>query len=188
MREVASRLQIQPLGRVDAVLESFVRHHGQLSERRAVGTSVAPLIVSGRPAPPMVGTKTPCTSRDPQARSVDRSVLRSDAHFMIICIGSINVDFIFATGRWPTEHEKYRAENYFCANGGAAANTARELSRLGRNVTIVGGIGNDDLGNIALNGLIAVIGARSNCVVTLGVTCLKRGLQSALCDQRRQEG
>jgi ribokinase len=74
---------------------------------------------------------------------------------MIICIGSINVDFIFATGRWPTEHEKYRAENYVCASGGAAANTARELSRLGRKVTIVGGIGNDDLGDIALNGLIA---------------------------------
>jgi len=80
---------------------------------------------------------------------------RIDAHFMIICIGSINVDFIFAAGRWPTEHEKYLAENYVCVNGGAAANTACELSRLGRKVAIVGGIGNDDLGNIALNGLIA---------------------------------
>lgn len=83
---------------------------------------------------------------------VDR---RIGAYFMIVCIGSINVDFIFAAGRWPAEHEKYRAENYVCATGGAAANTASELSRLGRKVTIVGGIGNDDLGNIALNGLIA---------------------------------
>ena len=33
-------------------------------------------------------------------------------------------------------------------------NTAVELSRLGRKVTIVGGIGNDDLGNIALRSLI----------------------------------
>jgi len=74
---------------------------------------------------------------------------------MIVCIGSINVDFIFAAGRWPAEHEKYRAKNYICATGGAAANTACELSRLGRKVTIVGGIGNDDLGTIALNGLIA---------------------------------
>jgi sugar/nucleoside kinase (ribokinase family) len=74
---------------------------------------------------------------------------------MIVCIGSINVDFIFAAGRWPGEHEKCRAENYICATGGAATNTACELSRLGRNVTIVGGIGNDDLGNIALNGLKA---------------------------------
>ena len=74
---------------------------------------------------------------------------------MIVCIGSINVDFIFAAGRWPAEHEKYRADNYVCANGGAAANTAGELSRLGRKVTMVGGIGNDDLGNIALKGLIA---------------------------------
>jgi ribokinase len=74
---------------------------------------------------------------------------------MIVCIGSINVDFIFAAGRWPAEHEKYRAENYVCSAGGAATNTACELSRLGRKVTIVGGTGNDDLGNIALNGLIA---------------------------------
>jgi sugar/nucleoside kinase (ribokinase family) len=74
---------------------------------------------------------------------------------MIICIGSINVDFIFATDRWPAEHEKFRAEDYVWATGGAAANTACELSRLGRKVTIVGGTGNDDLGNIALNGLNA---------------------------------
>jgi sugar/nucleoside kinase (ribokinase family) len=73
---------------------------------------------------------------------------------MIVCIGSINVDFIFAASRWPAEHEKYRAENYVCANGGSAANTAIELSRLGRNVTMVGGVGTDVLGDIALRGLI----------------------------------
>jgi sugar/nucleoside kinase (ribokinase family) len=73
---------------------------------------------------------------------------------MIVCIGSINVDFIFAAARWPTEHEKYRAQDYVCANGGSAANTAVELSRLGRKVTIVGGIGADDLGSIALISLI----------------------------------
>jgi ribokinase len=75
---------------------------------------------------------------------------------MIFCIGSINVDFIFAAGRWPAEHEKYRVENYACASGGSAANTAAELSRLGRNVTVVGGIGADDLGNIALKSLVKV--------------------------------
>ena len=73
---------------------------------------------------------------------------------MIVCIGSINVDFIVAASRWPAEHEKYRAENYVCANGGSAANTAIELSRLGRNVTMVGGVGADVLGTIALRGLI----------------------------------
>jgi sugar/nucleoside kinase (ribokinase family) len=116
---------------------------------------------------------------------------------MIICIGSINVDFIFATGRWPGEHEKYHAENYVCANGGAAANTARELSRLGRKVRIVGGIGNDDLGHIALKGLIAA-GVQIDIVDRTGGgdafdagfldawlsqsalnTCLEQGLRSA---------
>jgi ribokinase len=73
---------------------------------------------------------------------------------MIFCIGSINVDFIFATGRWPAEHEKYRVKSYASASGGSAANTAVELSRLGRNVAVVGGIGTDDLGNIALKSLV----------------------------------
>jgi sugar/nucleoside kinase (ribokinase family) len=73
---------------------------------------------------------------------------------MIVCIGRINVDFIFAAARWPTEHEKYRAQDYVCANGGSAANTAVELSRLGRKVTVVAGIGTDDLGSIALRSLI----------------------------------
>jgi sugar/nucleoside kinase (ribokinase family) len=73
---------------------------------------------------------------------------------MIFCIGSINVDFIFATAKWPDEHEKHHTDSYVCANGGSAANTAIELSRLGRKVTMVGGIGIDDLGNIALRSLI----------------------------------
>jgi sugar/nucleoside kinase (ribokinase family) len=73
---------------------------------------------------------------------------------MIFSIGSINVDFIFATTRWPDEHQKCRAENYVCGSGGSAAITAVELSRLGRKVTIVGGIGTDDLGNIALGSLV----------------------------------
>ncbi len=58
---------------------------------------------------------------------------------MIVCIGRINVDFIFATAQWPAEHEKYRAENYVCANGGSAANTAVALSRLAATLPGVGG-------------------------------------------------
>jgi hypothetical protein len=33
---------------------------------------------------------------------------------MIVCIGSINVDLIFATARRPDEHENYRAKSYMC--------------------------------------------------------------------------
>jgi hypothetical protein len=49
---------------------------------------------------------------------------------MIFCVGSINADFIFAADRWPAEQEKYRADDYICTPGGAAANTSCELSRL----------------------------------------------------------
>jgi ribokinase len=99
----------------------------------------------------------------------------------------------------PDEHEKYRAKSYVCAGGGSAANTAVELSRLGRKVTIVGGIGTDDLGNIALRSLIeagvnianivrrsdwktgcAAIRSQGNSKDRSALdTCLERGLRSA---------
>ena len=67
---------------------------------------------------------------------------------MIVCIGSINVDFIFAAAHgWPNT-TNIAPKTMLCASGGSAANTAVELSRLGRKVTVVGGIGTDDLGNI----------------------------------------
>jgi sugar/nucleoside kinase (ribokinase family) len=73
---------------------------------------------------------------------------------MIFCVGAINVDFIFITDRWPAEHEKHRAEDYVCVGGGSAANTAVELSMLGRGVSIIGGVGTDDLGDLALSSLV----------------------------------
>jgi sugar/nucleoside kinase (ribokinase family) len=73
---------------------------------------------------------------------------------MIFCVGAINVDFIFMSQRWPAEHEKLRAEDYVCVGGGSAANTAVELSMLGREVSIVGSVGTDDLGDFALRGLV----------------------------------
>jgi sugar/nucleoside kinase (ribokinase family) len=73
---------------------------------------------------------------------------------MIVCVGAINVDFIFISHRWPAEHEKHRAEDYVCVGGGSAANTAVELSMLGREVSIVGCVGTDDLGDFALRSLV----------------------------------
>jgi sugar/nucleoside kinase (ribokinase family) len=73
---------------------------------------------------------------------------------MIFSVGAINVDFIFITDRWPAEHEKHRAGDYVCVGGGAAANTAVELSMLGREVSIIGGVGTDDLGDLALSNLV----------------------------------
>lgn len=73
---------------------------------------------------------------------------------MIVCIGAINVDFIFISDRWPAEHEKHRADDYVCVGGGSAANTAVELSMLGRQVIIVGGLGTDDLADFALRRLV----------------------------------
>jgi ribokinase len=73
---------------------------------------------------------------------------------MIVCVGAINIDFIFSSDRWPAEHEKYRADDYVYVGGGSAANTAVELSMLGRQVSIIGGLGTDDLGDFALRRLV----------------------------------
>jgi len=62
----------------------------------------------------------------------------------------------------PAEHEKCRAENYVCASGGSASNTAVELSRLGRKVTIVGGIG--PLLNDYLTGMTDLVFANDGTV------------------------
>jgi sugar/nucleoside kinase (ribokinase family) len=83
---------------------------------------------------------------------------------MIICVGAINIDLIFISNRWPAEHEKYRADDYVCVGGGSAANTAVELSMLGRQVAIVGGLGTDDLGDFAMRRLVKA-GVNTNHVV-----------------------
>ena len=70
-----------------------------------------------------------------------------------IVVGSINFDTVTTVERIPGRHEKVRAELTRDALGGAAANTASWLARLGCNVRIYGSVGNDDNGSRCLRWL-----------------------------------
>ena len=79
-------------------------------------------------------------------------------------IGSINVDIVYGVDRLPTEHEKLRAVKCNVTGGGAAANTAYWLARLGFAVQMFGLIGNDFLGQFALRELKAAGVDVSQCL------------------------
>jgi ribokinase len=64
-----------------------------------------------------------------------------------VCIGSINVDLIFPVRRLPEAHEKLRCDAAHVACGGAAANTAFWLARLGNRSALVACAGDDPLGD-----------------------------------------
>jgi ribokinase len=97
-----------------------------------------------------------------------------------VCAGSLNVDLSFPVERLPEEHEKLRCRESYLACGGAAANTAHWLARLGqpgeleraprlkrpgelkraprlkRPVTMLGCVGDDPLGDLAVTALAEV--------------------------------
>lgn len=71
-------------------------------------------------------------------------------------MGNLNFDIVFDVDRLPKEHEKLRANKTMMACGGAAANTAYWLAKLGHTVSMVGCIGNDELGICCVNNLTDV--------------------------------
>lgn len=65
----------------------------------------------------------------------------------VAVVGEIYIDHVF-TGfaAWPQPGEEAFARQYFREIGGGAVNTACALGRLGRNVNLIGIIGEDDTG------------------------------------------
>lgn len=73
-----------------------------------------------------------------------------------VCAGSLNVDVTFPVDRLPAEHEKLRCRQSCLAYGGAAANTAHWLARLGQQVVMLGCVGEDPFGVLAVAALTEV--------------------------------
>jgi ribokinase len=73
-----------------------------------------------------------------------------------VCAGSLNVDLTFPVDRLPAEHEKLRCREGRLAYGGAAANTAHWLARLGQQVAMLGCVGEDPFGTLAVAALTEV--------------------------------
>ncbi|MGO8862116.1 MAG: carbohydrate kinase family protein [Acidimicrobiales bacterium] len=91
--------------------------------------------------------------KDPEDFGFNASNWRAHVVTPFIVVGSINFDTVTTVERIPGRHEKVRAELTRDALGGAAANTASWLARLGCNVRIYGSVGNDDNGSRCLRWL-----------------------------------
>lgn len=74
---------------------------------------------------------------------------------MITVFGSLNVDYVFQVAQLPAPGETVLAENMEVLPGGKGGNQALAAARAGATVHMVGAVGKDGLGDIAMAGLIA---------------------------------
>lgn len=71
----------------------------------------------------------------------------------IVVVGSINADQVVVADRRPKKGETIKGIKYSLIPGGKGANQAVAAARLKKNVTIIGCVGNDYLGDFLLNEL-----------------------------------
>jgi ribokinase len=74
---------------------------------------------------------------------------------MITVFGSLNVDYVFQVAQLPAPGETVLAENMEVLPGGKGGNQALAAAKAGAKVHMVGAVGKDGLGDIAMAGLIA---------------------------------
>jgi len=74
---------------------------------------------------------------------------------MITVFGSINVDLVCRVAKAPLPGETVLGSDYRLIPGGKGANQALAARRAGASVRLVGAIGDDDLGKVALSELAA---------------------------------
>jgi ribokinase len=72
---------------------------------------------------------------------------------MITVFGSINVDLVCRVARAPHPGETVRGADYVLIPGGKGANQALAARRAGATVRLIGTIGDDDVGKVALSEL-----------------------------------
>jgi ribokinase len=70
-----------------------------------------------------------------------------------VIVGSINADLVVVTDRLPAAGETTTGGTFAQHGGGKGANQAVAAARLGADVTMVGAVGDDDLGGAALRAL-----------------------------------
>ncbi len=83
----------------------------------------------------------------------------------VIVAGSINVDLIVGVPTLPGPGETVLGSRFIQQNGGKSANQAVAAARVGAEVTMLGAVGDDDLGRTALAGLAAAGVDISRCQV-----------------------
>ena len=71
----------------------------------------------------------------------------------VVVVGSINVDLIVGVPSLPAAGETVLGHRFLQQNGGKSANQAVAAARAGAAVAMLGAVGDDDLGRMALRGL-----------------------------------
>ena len=71
----------------------------------------------------------------------------------ILVVGSLVMDLISTTHRFPESGETVIGDHFRTAPGGKGANQALQAARLGADVTMIGKVGNDDYGKQLLRSL-----------------------------------
>lgn len=74
---------------------------------------------------------------------------------MITVVGSINMDLVVRTNRFPKQGETALGDLYKTVPGGKGANQAVSAARLGAGVQIIGAVGTDAFGDELVKGLAA---------------------------------
>ena len=69
----------------------------------------------------------------------------------IVVVGSMNQDIIMKIGRMPDLGESMMVDECILAAGGKGCNQAVQASKLGANVSMVGAVGKDAMGDFLLN-------------------------------------
>jgi ribokinase len=85
----------------------------------------------------------------------------------VIVVGSINVDLIVGVAHLPSPGETVLGSRFVEQNGGKSANQAVAAARAGAAVTMLGAVGDDDLGRRALAGLAAAGVDVAHCAVVV---------------------
>lgn len=73
----------------------------------------------------------------------------------ILVVGSLVMDLIVTTGRFPAAGETVLGTGFQTASGGKGANQAFQMARLGAQVAMVGKVGQDDFGSAMIASLKA---------------------------------
>lgn len=94
------------------------------------------------------------------------SAAASGARSDVVVVGAINVDFVVAADRLPAAGETVVGRRLERHGGGKGANGAVAAARAGAAVSLVGAVGADDIGRIALEELRAA-GVETENVVRL---------------------
>ena len=100
----------------------------------------------------------------------------------VVVVGAVNVDFVVAADRLPGPGETVVGPRVERFGGGKGANAAVAAARAGADVRLIGAVGDDDTGRVALDEL------RADGVCVDGVAVLDGVLDRCRADRRGRGG